>query len=260
MTGTDHDERWASSMDHETGLLRNRSAEQIRTVDELSAFEDSRASVRADGAAPTAHPRGLRRRAPAGDGRHPFQDVYPWAGEVRTVGIQKEGRRFLPPGLAGIIIDGAACMIREDGMLAPGMGNARWSDLLADRFNDVNDAHPFHDCNGRTQRTYFNQVAKAGDKTIDWSVLTEEQNIAVSHAARSGNLEPLRSALSVRVTNRMDPLARQRAKQAAEAICPAPTGYAAGRSAGAGERSFYGPSGRASGQNVTGPRCDGYDR
>ncbi len=62
------------------------------------------------------------------------------------------------------------------------------------------------------------------------------------------------------VTDRMDPLALQGAKQgrrghARHPLCPA--GYAAGRSAGAGERSYYGPSGRASGQNVTRPRRDG---
>ncbi len=62
------------------------------------------------------------------------------------------------------------------------------------------------------------------------------------------------------VTDRMDPLALQGAKQgrrghARHPLCPA--GSAAGRSAGAGERSYYGPSGRASGQNVTRPRRDG---
>lgn len=262
-TGATHDDRWAGYMDEDTGLLRTRSAEPIRTVDELRDFEDSRATVRA---------MELRLQPIRGDfgiehlqaiHRHLFQDVYPWAGEIRSVGIQKEGQGFLPPEHAGIVVDGAARMMREDGTLAPGMDNTRWSSLLADRFNDVNDAHPFREGNGRTQRLYFDQVAEAGGKTIHWSVLTKEQNIAVSHAARGGNLEPLRSALGVMVTDRMDPLALQRAKQAAEAmrgIRSVPPGYVAGRSTGAGERSYYGPSGRASGQNVTGPRRDGYER
>lgn len=94
-------------------------------------------------------------------------------------------------------------------------------------------------------------------------MLTKEQNIAVSHAARSANLAPLRSAFGVMVTDRMDPTALQRAKQIAKTmrgISSVPPGYAAGRSVGAGERSYYGPSGRASRQNVTGPRRDGYER
>ncbi len=86
-----------------------------------------------------------------------FQDVYPWAGEIRTVGIEKEGEGFLPPEHASFVVNGAARLMREDGMLAPGMDNARWASLLADGFNDVNDAHPFREGNGRTQRTYFNR-------------------------------------------------------------------------------------------------------
>lgn len=262
-TGATHDDRWKGYLDTDTGLLRTLSAEPIHTTAELRRFEDDRVEDRwvelqdqpIRGDFGIEHLQAIH--------RHLFQDVYPWAGEVRTVGIQKEGQGFLPPEHASFVVNGAARMMREDGMLTPGMDDARWSSLLADRFNDVNDAHPFREGNGRTQRTYFNQVAEASGKTIHWSVLTKEQNIAVSHAARGGNLEPLRSAFSVMVTDRMDSTALQRAKQAAEAmrgISSVPPGYAAGRSAGAGERSYYGPSGRASGQNVTGPRRDGYER
>ena len=258
-----HDERWAGYLDPDTGLLRTLSSEPIRTAEELRRFEDDRVEDRwielrdepIHGDFDLQHLQAIH--------RHLFQDVYPWAGEVRTVGIQKGGQGFLPPEHVGIVVDGSARMMREDGMLRPGMDNARWSSLLAERFNDVNEAHPFREGNGRTQRLYFDQVAEAGAKTIHWSVLTKEQNIAVSHAARGGDLAPLRDALSVMVTDRMDPLALQRAKQAAEAmrgIRSVPPGQIQGRGAGAGERSYYGPSGRASGQNMTGPRRDGYER
>lgn len=262
-TGATPDDRWKGYLDPDTGLLRSLSAEPINTLEELRRFEDDRVEDRwielqdepVRGDFGIEHLQSIHRRL--------FQDVYPWAGEVRTVGIRRNEQGFLPPEHAGIVVNGAARRMREDGMLTPGMDTARWSSLLADRFNDVNDAHPFREGNGRTQRTYFDQVAEAGGKTIHWSVLNKEQNIAVSHAARSGNLEPLRSALGVMVTDRMNPTALQRAKQAAEAmrgIRSVPPGYTSGRSAGAGERSHYGPSGRATGQNVIGPRRDGYER
>jgi cell filamentation protein len=256
-----HDERWAGYLDPETGLLRTLSSEPLRTAEELRRFEDDLVEDRwielrdepIHGDFDLKHLQAIH--------RHLFQDVYPWAGEVRTVGIQKGGQGFLPPEHVEIVVDGSARMMREDGMLRPGMDNVRWSSLLAERFNDVNEAHPFREGNGRAQRLYFDQVAEAGGKTIHWSVLTKEQNIAVSHAARGGDLAPLRDALSVMVTDRMDPLALQRAKQAAEAmrgIRSVPPGHVQGR--GTGERSYYGPSGRASGQNITGPRRDGYER
>jgi cell filamentation protein len=262
-TGATLEDRWAGYLDPDTGMLRTMAAEPMRTPEQLREFEDSRATVRA---------MELRLNPVQGDfgiehlqkiHRHLFQDVYPWAGEIRTVGIRKGGEGFLPPEHAGLVVDGAARMMKEDGMLQPGMDNERWSSLLAERFNDVNEAHPFREGNGRTQRLYFDQVAEAGGKTVHWSVLTKEQNVAVSHAARGGDLGPLRDALGTMVTDRMDPLAMQRAKQAADAmrgIRAVPPGAAQGRTAGTGERSYYGPGGRAYGQNTTGPRRGGYER
>ena len=142
--------------------------------------------------------------------------------------------------------------------------------MLADRFNDVNEAHPFREGNGRTQRLYFDQVAEAGGKTIHWSVLTKEQNIAVSHAARDGNLAPLRDALE-RHGHRPDGPSRAAARQAGRrgharhSLRPARLHRRMG-DAGAGERSYYGPARprlRAAlslARDVTGTSADGHRR
>lgn len=261
-TGATEAERWDGYLDPETGMLRTLSAQPIRTADELREFEDSRVQLRAlelkanpiEGDFGLEHLQSIHRQL--------FQDVYPWAGEIRTVGIKKGEAGFLPPEHAAFVVDGAARLMREDGMLRPGMDDAKWSALLAERFNDVNEAHPFREGNGRTQRLYFDQVAEAGGKMIHWNVLTKEQNAAVSGAARAGNMEPLRAALGVMVTDRMDPLALQRAKQAAEAMrgTRSAPGQPRSREAGAGERAYYGRDGRANGQNTAGPRRDGYGR
>jgi cell filamentation protein len=262
MVGTDA-ERWDGYLDADTGLLRTLSAEPIRTADELREFEDSRVQLRAlelkanpiEGDFGFEHLKEIHRRL--------FQDVYPWAGEVRTVGIKKGESGFLPPEHASFVVDGAARLMREDGMLRPGMADQAWADKLAERFNDVNEAHPFREGNGRTQRLYFDQVAAAGGKMIHWNVLTKEQNAAVSGAARDGQLAPLRDALRIMVTDRMDPLALQRAKQAAEvmrASSATRSGRPQARTAGAGEQAYYGRAGRTNGPGTTGPRRDGYGR
>ncbi|MBF4592062.1 Fic/DOC family protein [Curtobacterium sp. VKM Ac-1395] len=262
-TGATEAERWDGYLDLRTGMLRTLSAEPIATAEKLREFEDGRVEDRRiefldepfQGDFDLPHLQAIH--------RHLFQDVYPWAGEIRTVGISKGGQGFLPPEHVGFVVDGAARLMRDDGMLRPGMETDKWSSLLAERFNDVNEAHPFREGNGRTQRLYFDQVAEAGGKTIHWNVLTKEQNIAVSHAARDGDLAPLREALSVMVTDRMDPLALQRAKQAAEAMRASSatrSGPSQARGAGAGERAYYGRDGRTNGPGTTGPRRDGYGR
>jgi hypothetical protein len=58
------------------------------------------------------------------------RDPYRW---------DSEGRAGVPPALAWepFDVNGAARIMREDGMLIPGTDDARWAGLLADRFNDV---------------------------------------------------------------------------------------------------------------------------
>ncbi len=255
-TGATFEERWAGYLDADTGMLRTKSTEPIRNEADLRAFEDSRVELRAmelkespiRGNFDLAHLQGIH--------RHLFQDVYEWAGDIRTVGIKK-GVGFLPPEHAGIVVDGAGRLMREDGMLQPGVDNDRWASKLAERYNDINEAHPFREGNGRTQRMFFDQVAEAGGKTIHWGVLTKEQNAVLSQVAREGNVAPLRDAFKIMVTDRMDPLALQRAKQAQQAMrgitSARPT---ASPQQSAGERAYYGRDGRGS----TGPARDGYGR
>ena len=165
-TGATEAERWDGYLDTDTGMLRTLSEQPIRSADELREFEDSRVQLRAlelkanpiEGDFGLEHLQAIH--------RHLFQDVYPWAGEIRTVGIKKGEDGFLPPEHAAFVVTGAARLMREDGMLRPGMDSEKWSSLLAERFNDVNEAHPFREGNGRTQRLYFDQVAEAGGKTI----------------------------------------------------------------------------------------------
>ncbi len=115
-------------------------------------------------------------------------------GEIRTVGIEKEGEGFLPPEHASFVVNGAARLMREDGMLAPGMDNARWASLLADRFNDVNDAHPFREGNGRTQRTYFNRSLR---RWQDDPLVRPHQGAEHRCLARRPQRQPRAAALRV---------------------------------------------------------------
>ncbi|XNN87269.1 hypothetical protein ACL00T_13000 [Curtobacterium flaccumfaciens] len=102
-TGTTFEERWAGYLDPDSGMLRTKSTEPIRNEADLRDFEDSRVELRAmeleespiRGNFDLAHLQGIH--------RHLFQDVYEWAGAVRTVGIN-EGVGFLPPEHAGIVV------------------------------------------------------------------------------------------------------------------------------------------------------------
>ncbi|WP_440624111.1 hypothetical protein ACAD32_00153 [Clavibacter nebraskensis] len=203
-TATSPEGRWAGYLDPSTGLLRTLSAEPLQTQAELRAFEDDHveaqlieARVRPiTGSYGIDHLQAIHLRL--------FQDVYPWAGEIRTVNISKgippPPEPFLSPEYAAFAVNRAAQRMHEDGMLRPGMDHERFVDLLARRFSEINEAHPFREGNGRTQRHYFELVARDAGRRIDWSQLTSAQNVTISAEAREGHLAPLRDALRTIVT------------------------------------------------------------
>lgn len=93
--------------------------------------------------------------------RHLFQDIYDWAGDVRTVEIAKGGsqfqfRRYIATGMADVhrrLV--AADYLRR---LAPTDFAARAGEIIG----DVNYIHPFREGNGRTQMLYLEQLAAPG--------------------------------------------------------------------------------------------------
>ena len=98
--------------------------------------------------------------------RHLFQDVYAWAGEVRTVEIAKrdsriQPRRFIAAGMADIHRRiAAAGYFRRSGPDGFAVGAGAM-------LGDVNHVHPFREGNGRTQLQYLKQLAARAGHAMD---------------------------------------------------------------------------------------------
>ena len=115
--------------------------------------------------------------------RHLFQDVYAWAGEVRTVEIAKDDsrfqpRRFIETGMADIhrrIV--AAGYFR-------GLGPDGFAEGAGPVLGDVNHVHPFREGNGRTQLQYLKQLAARAGNATD---LTRIDRVAWLDASRRSN-------------------------------------------------------------------------
>lgn len=82
--------------------------------------------------------------------RHLFGDVYPWAGDFRTVNIARSASfgdwRHIRTYLDQVFAD----LARENHLA--GLGRAEFVRRLAHYLGEVNAAHPFREGNGRTQR------------------------------------------------------------------------------------------------------------
>lgn len=59
-------------------------------------------------------------------------------------------------------------------------------------FNSLNHIHPFREGNGRTQRVFFENLARAAGHQLDFSLVTKERMMVASVAvAEEGNLGPM---------------------------------------------------------------------
>lgn len=172
-----------------TKVLRNRLG--IRDAARLDVEERRLVLVRIREGAPTgcfdlAHLRAIH--------RHLFQDIYDWAGELRTVEISKGGsrfqfRRFIETGMADV----HARLVRA--RFLRGLNPDAFAAAAGAIMGDVNYVHPFREGNGRTQLLYLEQLAEGADHAIDLTRMTRDRWIPACRAAHGGDYGPMADAI-----------------------------------------------------------------
>jgi cell filamentation protein len=114
-----------------------------------------------------------------------FQDVYGWAGEIRTVNISKDRSTF---AFCQFVEDETSALLArlvDDNWLI-GASRERFVERLAYYYGELNVCHPFREGNGRAQRAFLRQLSAAAGWRLDWSALNKADNIAASELALLG--------------------------------------------------------------------------
>jgi cell filamentation protein len=188
-------------LDPGTGLLRNRVG--ARTKDALEEAEGDLSFTRL---------MQLMEHPPKSSGdlaelqaihRYLFQDVYEWAGQVRTVDIRKnvEGAGFfLPVAMIDRAASFAATELRDENMLR-GLAQDRFIERLAYHYEQFNYIHPFREGNGRAQRVFWNRITRDAGWQLDWRPVQGSANDQACRAASDQqDFAPLREMFSQIVT------------------------------------------------------------
>ena len=108
--------------------------------------------------------------------RHLFQDVYSWAGEIRTIRIGKGGNWFCYPEYIQSELRRVFAELGEPDVIAR-MTRPEFAEHVGHFLAELNAVHPFREGNGRTQLTFVAMLAKhAGfgfnaDKLVRESVM-----------------------------------------------------------------------------------------
>ncbi|GAB2893382.1 Fic/DOC family protein [Streptomyces mayteni] len=118
-----------------------------------------------------------------------FGDVYPWAGELRTIDITK-WTPFCPARNIRAYADEVFGRLRSASWLR-GLSRPVFVKELAALYGDVNALHPFREGNGRAQRAFLAQLANEAGWSLRWSLLSAAENTEASVKSFLGDNGPL---------------------------------------------------------------------
>jgi cell filamentation protein len=112
-----------------------------------------------------------------------FQDVFPWAGELRVVNISKGNTNFGPAMHIGSALQELFEKLAKEKLLT-NLDTPAFVQRAAFYLGEINAIHPFREGNGRTQREFIRQLALHAEHPLSWSLVgtgfTQQQMIDAS--------------------------------------------------------------------------------
>ncbi len=131
--------------------------------------------------------------------RRLFQDIFEWAGELRTVEIAKGGHqfqfhRFIETGMADV-----HRRLVASGFLR-GLSAAEFAMAAGGIIGDVNYVHPFREGSGRTQLSYLKLLTLQAGHSLDLARLDPKQWVETSRQAHAGDYSSMGKAIHQAIT------------------------------------------------------------
>ena len=123
-----------------------------------------------------------------------FDEIYDFAGKLRTVNIAKGNFRFAPL----MYIESALKNIDE-------MPQSNFDEII-EKYVEMNIAHPFREGNGRSARIWLDHMLKTEiGKVIDWSKVDKEDYLLAMERSHIRDIEikyVLKNALTDEIDSR----------------------------------------------------------
>lgn len=132
--------------------------------------------------------------------RHLFQDVYEWAGEVRTLEISKGGSQFQFARFIEAGMDDVHRRLVQKRFLT-GLSADAFADYAGQIIGDVNYVHPFREGNGRTQLEYLRQLGERAGHGLNPDRLDPDTWQSASRDAHLGDYSTMAHAIRTQAMN-----------------------------------------------------------
>ena len=123
-----------------------------------------------------------------------FEEIYEFAGEMRTVNLAKGNFRFVPVMYLQAAIENIERMPQST------------FEEIIEKYVEMNIAHPFREGNGRSARIWLDLILKKElNMVIDWSAVDKEDYLLAMERSPIKDIEIkyiLKQALTDKVENR----------------------------------------------------------
>ena len=121
-----------------------------------------------------------------------FEDVYEFAGMVRTVNLAKGNFRFAP-----------VMYLSESLKHVSEMPQSTFDEII-EKYVEMNIAHPFREGNGRSTRLWLDHILKKQlGKCVDWSLVDKEDYLLAMERSPIRDIE-IKYILKNALTNKTD--------------------------------------------------------
>lgn len=123
-----------------------------------------------------------------------FEDIYDFAGEIRTVNMAKGNFRFAPLMYLQAALENIDKMPQSN------------FDEIVEKYVEINIAHPFLEGNGRSTRIWLDHILKNEiGKVVDWSKVDKEDYLLAMERSPIKDVEIkvlLKNALTDEINSR----------------------------------------------------------
>lgn len=121
-----------------------------------------------------------------------FEDIYDFAGEIRTVNLSKGNFRFAP------------LMYLEASLAHIDQMPQSTFDEIVEKYVEMNIAHPFREGNGRSTRIWLDLIFKVElGKVVDWSKVDKEDYLLAMERSPIRDIE-IKHVLKKALTDEID--------------------------------------------------------
>jgi cell filamentation protein len=198
-------------LDPTSGILRNKFG--LREQKALDAKEADVVFVRSnllqsnpiEGNYDCEHLKGIH--------RYPFQDVYDWAGQFRTIPLAKLNEiggtritRFTPPERIQGELKTLFEQLSTDEYLK-GLPRRQFAHKMAALSSEINRIHRFREGNGRAQRQFVRQLAQGVGYKLHFEVVSKERLVQASIESAGGDFAKMERLFDeITDTERIQPL------------------------------------------------------